>query len=96
VDEGSFCAVAAVFVIGPHWLLPTAGDREPAWTRWQHVIGNSYVWLALAFLGWCAGQARRHRSPDPGETSDPSGYLVAGAGSLPSNARAFRTMSASS
>ncbi|MFD9697717.1 glycosyltransferase 87 family protein [Lentzea sp. NPDC059081] len=47
-------AVAAVFAVGPHWLLPTAGDRELEWTWWQHVVGNTYVWLALAFLGWCA------------------------------------------
>ncbi|SMC80458.1 glycosyltransferase 87 family protein [Lentzea albidocapillata] len=47
-------AVAAVFAVGPHWLLPTAGDRELAWTWWQHVAGNAYVWLGLAFLGWCA------------------------------------------
>lgn len=47
-------AVAAVFALGPHWLLPTAGDRELEWTWWQHLIGNSYVWLGLAFLLWCA------------------------------------------
>ncbi|MEV6236087.1 glycosyltransferase 87 family protein [Lentzea sp. NPDC051838] len=89
-------AVVAVFAVGPHWLLPTTGDKELAWTWWQHLVGNSYVWLALAFLGWCAVAARRHRSPDPGEVSTASGYLVAGAGSLPSNARAFLRMSASS
>ncbi|WP_157984855.1 glycosyltransferase 87 family protein [Lentzea terrae] len=88
--------VAAVFAVGPHWFLPTAGDKELAWTWWQHLIGNSYVWLALAFLGWCAIQARRHRSPGPGDVGDRDGYLVTGAGSLASNARAFRTMSASS
>lgn len=47
-------AVAAVFAVGPHWLLPTAGDRELGWAWWQHVVGNTYVWLGLAFLGWCA------------------------------------------
>lgn len=89
-------AVAAVFAVGPHWLLPTAGDKELAWAWWQHLIGNSYVWLALAFLGWCAIQARRQRSPGPGDVGDRDGYLVTGAGSLASSARAFRTMSASS
>jgi alpha-1,2-mannosyltransferase len=89
-------AVVAVFAVGPHWLLPTAGDQELAWTWWQHLIGNTYVWLALGFLAWCAIQARRHRSPGPGEVNARAGYLVAGAGSLPSSARAFRTMSASS
>ncbi|MFJ8958079.1 glycosyltransferase 87 family protein [Lentzea sp. NPDC102401] len=46
--------VVAVFAVGPHWLLPTAGDHELAWTWWQHLVGNAYVWLGLAFLCWCA------------------------------------------
>ncbi|GHH28309.1 glycosyltransferase 87 family protein [Lentzea cavernae] len=52
-------AVVVVFAVGPHWLLPTAGDRELGWTWWQHVVGNTYVWLGLAFLGWCALGVRR-------------------------------------
>ncbi|SER81503.1 glycosyltransferase 87 family protein [Lentzea albida] len=59
-------AVVMVFAVGPHWLLPTAGDRELAWTWWQHVVGNTYVWLGLAFLGWCAvrvGQSRLDGAP---------------------------------
>ncbi len=89
-------AVAAVFALGPHWLLPATGDKELAWTWWQHLIGNAYVWLAIGFLVRCAVQASRHRSPGRGDVSDPAGYLAAGAGSLASSARAFRTMSASS
>jgi alpha-1,2-mannosyltransferase len=90
-------AVAAVFAVGPHWLLPTAGDRELTWTWWQHLLGNTYVWLALAFLGWCLVQARRNRSTAPVEVGGPAAYLeVAGSGSLASNARVFRRMSASS
>lgn len=90
-------AVAAVFAVGPHWLLPTAGDRELTWTWWQHLIGNTYVWLALAFLGWCLVQARRDRSTASVEVGGPAAYLeVAGSGSLASNARVFRRMSASS
>ncbi|MFD5828483.1 glycosyltransferase 87 family protein [Lentzea sp. NPDC060358] len=59
-------AVAVVFAVGPHWLLPSAGDRELAWAWWQHLIGNSYVWLALGFLAWCAavpaaGRREPHR-----------------------------------
>jgi alpha-1,2-mannosyltransferase len=88
-------AVAAVFAAGPHWLLPTAGDRELAWAWWQHLIGNAYVWLGLAFLGWCL--VRCHRSPgEPGEVGGPAGYLRTGSGSLASSARALRRMSASS
>jgi alpha-1,2-mannosyltransferase len=64
-------AVGAVFAVGPHWLLPTAGDRELAWTWWQHLVGNTYVWLGLAFLCWCAvistarDKAERGSSPEP-------------------------------
>ena len=43
-------AAVALFAIGPHWLLPTAGDREHDWTWWQHIAGNTYVWLGIAFL----------------------------------------------
>ncbi|GGU17685.1 glycosyltransferase 87 family protein [Lentzea flava] len=90
-------AAGAVFAVGPHWLLPATGDQELAWTWWQHLIGNTYVWLGLGFLGWCVVQAVRHRSPgEPVEVGEPARYLVAGSGSLPSSARAFRTMSASS
>jgi len=92
-------AVVAVFAVGPHWLLPTAGDRELAWTWWQHLAGNTYVWLALAFLAWCVVEARRYRSPGavkPVDRDGPAGYFRTGSGSLPSIARVLRTMSASS
>ena len=88
-------AVGAVFAVGPHWLLPATGDQELAWAWWQHLIGNAYVWLGLAFLAWCAIKAMRDRSPILGDVGDPAGYLT-GTGSLASNARAFRRMSASS
>lgn len=55
-------AVAAVFALAPHWLLPSAGDRELEWYWWQHVVGNTYVWLGLAFLVWCAVTARQASS----------------------------------
>ncbi|MFS8097123.1 glycosyltransferase 87 family protein [Lentzea alba] len=85
-------AVAVVFLVGPQWLMPTDKDKELAWTWWQHLIGNTYTWLALAFLVWCV----LHRSPgEPGEPGGPA-YLRTGSGSLLSSARAFRRMSASS
>jgi alpha-1,2-mannosyltransferase len=62
--------VVAVFAIGPHWLLPTAGDRELAWTWWQHLLGNAYVWLALAFLCWCAVRVWRDRATTAAEWRD--------------------------
>jgi alpha-1,2-mannosyltransferase len=50
----------AVFAIGPHWLLPYTQDQELRWSWWQHVIGNSYVWLGLALLVFLFV---RHRKP---------------------------------
>lgn len=47
---GTRLAVTAVFAVGPHWLLPATGDREHDWTWWQHVVGNTYVWLGIALL----------------------------------------------
>ncbi|SDY99231.1 alpha-1,2-mannosyltransferase [Amycolatopsis xylanica] len=44
--------VAVVFVAGPFMMLPGGGDRELAWSAWQHVIGNVYLILVLAFLAW--------------------------------------------
>jgi len=42
-----------VFAVG-HRFLPHARHRELAWTWWQHVLGDSYVLVALAFLVWAA------------------------------------------
>jgi alpha-1,2-mannosyltransferase len=46
-------SVAIVFAVG-HRSLPHAHNRELAWTWWQHVLGNSYLLAALAFLVWSA------------------------------------------
>ena len=55
-------ALALVFPAGAHELLPAADDRELAWTWWQHLIGNAYVWSGLALLVFTAFATRR--SPD--------------------------------
>ncbi len=44
-------ALVVVFAAGQRFL-PHADDREFAWTWWQHVIGNSYLLVGLAFLVW--------------------------------------------
>ncbi|WP_370947110.1 glycosyltransferase 87 family protein [Amycolatopsis sp. cg5] len=44
--------LAVVFTAPPFRFLPGGGDRELAWTPWQHVVGNTYLILALAFLAW--------------------------------------------
>ncbi|MFE3545387.1 glycosyltransferase 87 family protein [Nocardia sp. NPDC059177] len=43
-------AVAAVFFVGPHNLLPDGEHRETAWLWWQHFVGDTYVWLAVALV----------------------------------------------
>lgn len=48
---------AGFFVMGPHWRMPQGKGREMHWNFFQHVVGNSYVLWALAFLfygayGW--------------------------------------------
>jgi alpha-1,2-mannosyltransferase len=58
-------ALASIFGIGPHLLLPHDSDRELTWTFWQHVVGNSYVWIGVALLGWAL---YRVRSPVPPES----------------------------
>ncbi|GAA3568415.1 glycosyltransferase 87 family protein [Amycolatopsis ultiminotia] len=45
-------AVAVVFVVAPHSLMPSQDFRELSWRPIEHLLGNSYLVLALGFLGW--------------------------------------------
>ncbi|WP_409462055.1 glycosyltransferase 87 family protein [Amycolatopsis sp. GA6-003] len=45
-------AGVAVFIAAPHAFLPSSEMRELAWAPWQHLIGDSYLLLALGFLSW--------------------------------------------
>jgi alpha-1,2-mannosyltransferase len=49
---GRIAVVAGLvlFVVPPHWVLPKQHDRELDWALWQHVVGNEFVWCALALL----------------------------------------------
>ncbi|WP_069165675.1 glycosyltransferase 87 family protein [Nocardia altamirensis] len=40
--------MTVMFIIGPQWLLPHAGDKELDWAWWQQLIGSSYVLATLA------------------------------------------------
>jgi alpha-1,2-mannosyltransferase len=44
----------AVFRLAPFQRLPHSGDRELNWTLWQHIPGDSYVWLGIGTLAWLA------------------------------------------
>ncbi len=56
-------AGAAVFIAAPHTFLPSSGMRELAWVPWQHLVGDSYVILALGFLAWQLFTPQLARSP---------------------------------
>ena len=50
--------VLAVFLIGPHQYLTRGSDTELTWTWYQHIIGDSYVLVALALLATTMWQVR--------------------------------------
>jgi alpha-1,2-mannosyltransferase len=50
-------ATTALFLVG-HRYLPHGRGRELEWTWWQHVLGNSYLLAALAFLVVASGGLR--------------------------------------
>ncbi len=53
----------AVFVYGPQNWLPNGEQRESLWTPWQHVIGNTYVWLSVLLVLLFLATSRRAASP---------------------------------
>ncbi|ONI92193.1 hypothetical protein ALI22I_05215 [Saccharothrix sp. ALI-22-I] len=65
-------AVGLVFLVGPHWLLPRTGDVELRWQWWQHAVGNSYVWLGVAFLVWLLLRTTGRTAPG----TQPCGHRV--------------------
>ncbi|RZS30385.1 alpha-1,2-mannosyltransferase [Herbihabitans rhizosphaerae] len=61
-----FAAMVAVFLVAPQWFLPHEFGRELAWAPWQHLVGNVYVWLGLAFLIALAWRTYR-RADEPAD-----------------------------
>jgi alpha-1,2-mannosyltransferase len=57
-------AVTIVFTIGQR-VLPHAEHREVGWAWWQHVAGNSYLIIGLAFVIWSAFARRTEPAPAP-------------------------------
>lgn len=41
---------AVLFVLAPHHWVPGNNDRELSWTPWQHLVGDTYVWLSVLLL----------------------------------------------
>ncbi|QIS13005.1 glycosyltransferase 87 family protein [Nocardia arthritidis] len=65
---------AAIFVYGPQDWLPGDDKRELAWTPWQHVIGNTYVWFSVLLVLLYLAASRRLPSATEAvaETREPS------------------------
>jgi alpha-1,2-mannosyltransferase len=77
----ALAAGIAIFWIGPHWLVPSDALAHP-WTWQQHLIGNAYVWAAVAFLiAVASGWATRGKSPDvaPAPAAEPAPLADVGA-----------------
>ncbi|GAB1512638.1 glycosyltransferase 87 family protein [Actinophytocola sp. KF-1] len=60
---------AAVFTVG-HRFLPHARGREAEWTWWQHVVGNTYLLAAVAFLACCLHSDLRLRRVRTGGSAE--------------------------
>ena len=73
-----------VFFLVGQQFLPRGDDRELAWTWWQHLAGNSYLLVALAFLVWRVVCEQRvdERAGAGGRTVDAEG-LGGRVGALP-------------
>ncbi|MFI5778069.1 glycosyltransferase 87 family protein [Nocardia sp. NPDC051570] len=52
-------AAAVVFVIGPQNWEPGDADREFSWTPWQHIVGDTYVWLSVLLVALFVVATRR-------------------------------------
>jgi len=51
-----------VFAAAPFWWLPYRDESELHWSFGQHLLGNAYVWVALAVVVTAAVAAVRARS----------------------------------
>ncbi|MEV6430623.1 glycosyltransferase 87 family protein [Nocardia sp. NPDC051463] len=50
---GWYVAIAvttAAFIYGPQNWMPGDKQRELSWTPWQHLVGNTYVWLSVLLV----------------------------------------------
>jgi len=54
--------VTVVFTLGQR-IMPHADGREADWSWWQHVVGNGYLIIGLAFVVWSALARRPEPTP---------------------------------
>ncbi|MFC6010219.1 glycosyltransferase 87 family protein [Nocardia lasii] len=66
--------VAYVFVVAPHSFLPDGEHRETSWTWNQHLIGDTYVWLAVLLVVLFLVTGRRSTPPEkkPAPVEEPA------------------------
>lgn len=62
--------VGAIFLIGPHHLLPAGDGRELDWALLQHVTGSVYVTIAFGFLVALTQMRQNPATDDAGERPD--------------------------
>ena len=53
-DAAALAVIAAVFIVGPHWILSSNEELTAHWSLVQSLIGDAYLWTALGFLAWAA------------------------------------------
>lgn len=58
-------AAYVVFVAPPHWLLPHKSNRELDWAWWQHLVGNDFLWFAIALLIFLAFRKTTQQAGTP-------------------------------
>jgi alpha-1,2-mannosyltransferase len=58
-----------LFVVAPQRWLPGGGGGEPHWNWWEQILGNAYVWAAIATL-LAAATATAGTEREPGTGSD--------------------------
>lgn len=56
-------------LIPAHRLLPRDQGRELAWSDWQHLLGNSYLWLGLLLLTVLLALSRTARTTAVGQAA---------------------------
>lgn len=65
---GVVAVTAVVFAIAPHNRLPSEDNRELAWAPWQHLVGDTYVWLSVLLIALYVTVGSR---PAPGRAIRP-------------------------
>jgi alpha-1,2-mannosyltransferase len=60
---------AAAFVYGPQNWLPGDNRRELSWTPWQHLWGNTYIWLSVLLVALSLVGIQRAKVAAPQEDS---------------------------